>query len=165
MQFLRDSFTLFRINKILYNRTQVCYNICMGILSFFKQLFFKQRLRKSGLHFPIPCKIHGVKSMDRQGALAQSRAGDRLQLVHSAEKDYPFNVYVYSVELNRILGYLDAVLAEKLVYVFGKGLCLDGEIEKLTGGAPDYAHIGCNISIFQTTSIMQDFTDFSHLHS
>ena len=137
----------------------------MGIISFFKQLFYKQRLKKSGLSFPIPCKIHGVRSPDRQGALAQSREGDRLQIVHSPEKDYPFNVYVYSVELNRILGYLDAVLAEKLVYVCGKGLCLDGKIEKLTGGAPDYQYIGCNIQIFDTTGMMNDCDDFSHLHS
>ena len=137
----------------------------MHILSFFKQLFYKQRLKKSGLVFPLVCKIHGVKSADRQGALAQSRIGDRLQLVHHAEKNYPFNVYVYSVELNRILGYLDAVLAEKLVYVCGKGLCLDGQIEKLTGGAPQYEYIGCNIQIFDTTSMMKDCHDFSHLHS
>ena len=137
----------------------------MGIFSFFKHIFYKQRLRKSGISFPIPCKVHGVKSPDRQGALAQSRVGDRLQLVHHAEKDYPFNIYVYNVELNRILGYLDAILAEKLVYVCGKGLCLDGKIEKLTGGAPNYSYIGCNISILETTSMMQDLADFSHLHS
>ena len=106
-----------------------------------------------------------MRSIDRQGALAQSRTGDRLQLVHSPEKEYPFNVYVYNVELNRILGYLDAVLAEKLVYVCGKGLCLDGRIEKLTGGAPDYQYIGCNILIFDTTGMMQNCEDFSHLHS
>ena len=136
----------------------------MNIISFFKQLFYKQRLKKSGLRFPIHCKIHGVRLPDRQGALAQSRIGDRLQLVHSAEKGYPFNVYVYNVELNRILGYLDAVLAEKLVYVCGKGLCLDGRIEKLTGGA-EYQYIGCNILILDTTGMMQDCEDFSHLHS
>ena len=137
----------------------------MGIFSFFKHLFYKQRLRKSGLSFPIPCKAHGVKSHDRQGALAQSRAGDRLQLVHHAEKDYPFNVYIYNVELNRIIGYLDAVLAEKLVYVFGKGLCLDGKIDKLTGGVPQYTYIGCNLYVFETNSMMKDCEDFSHLHS
>jgi len=137
----------------------------MNIFSFFKQLFYKQRLKKSRLRFPLSCKIHGVKSPDRQGALAQSRQGDELQLVHRAEEHYPFNVYVYSVELNRILGYLDAVLAEKLVYVFGKGLCLDGKIEKLTGGAPEYAYIGCNIQIFETTTMMKDCNNFSHLHS
>ena len=137
----------------------------MHIFSFFKQLFYKQRLKKSGLSFPIPCKIHGVKSPDRQGALVQSRKGDRLQLVHHAEKDYPFNVYVYNIELNRILGYLDAVLAEKLVYVCGKGFCLDGSIEKVTGGAPHYQYSGCNITIFQTSAMMNDCEDFSHLHS
>lgn len=137
----------------------------MSIFSFFKRLYYKQRLKKSGLKFPVSCKVHGVKSPDRQGALAQSRKGDRLQIVHHAEKNYPFNAYVYNVELNRILGYLDAVLAEKLVYVCGKGFCLDGEIEKLTGGAPDYRYIGCNIHIFETTSMMKDCEDFSHLHS
>ncbi len=137
----------------------------MYIISFFKQFFYKQRLKKSRLTFPLSCKIHGVKSPDRQGALAQSRQGDRLQLVHRAEENHPFNVYVYSVELNRILGYLDAVLAEKLVYVFGKGLCLDGKIEKRTGGAPEYKYIGCNIKIFETTNMMNDCNDFTHLYS
>ena len=137
----------------------------MHILSFFKQLFYKQRLKKSRLTFPLSCKVHGVKSPDRQGALAQSRMGDWLQLVHHPETDYPFNVYVYSVELNRILGYLDAVLAVKLVYVFGKGLCLDGKIEKVTGGAPHYAYLGCNIQIFDTMSMMSGCEDFAHLHS
>ena len=137
----------------------------MLIFSFFKQLFYKQRLKKSQLRFPLFCKIHGVKSSDRQGALAQSRQGDKLQLVHRAEEGYPFNVYVYSIELNRVLGYLDEALTEKLVYVFGKGLCLDGQIEKLTGGAPEYVYIGCNIKIFETTTMMNDYNNFSHLHS
>ncbi len=137
----------------------------MHILSFFKQLFFKQRLKKSGLIFPIRCKAHGVTAPDRQGALAQSRMGDRLQLVHYAVKGYPFNVYIYNVELNRILGYLDKTLAEKLVYVFGKGLCLDGKIIKMTGGYASAHYIGCNLEIYDTSSLMADCEDFTHLHS
>ena len=136
----------------------------MQIFSFFKHIFYKQRLKKSRLTFPLLCKIHGVKSAERQGGLAQSRIGDKLQLVHHPEKEYPFNVYVYSVELNRILGYLDPILAEKLVYVFGKGVCLDGKIDKITGGTnPQY--FGCNIQIFDTACMMKDCEDFSHLHS
>ncbi len=145
----------------------------MHIFSFFKQLFYKQRLKKSRLVFPIRCKAHGVSSLERQGALAQSRKKDRLQLVHCATDGYPFNVYIYNIELNRIIGYLEEVLAEKLVYVFGKGFCLDGSIIKLTGGKHTSSHnkdvsthyIGCNLEIYDTASMMESCEDFSHLHS
>ena len=131
--------------------------------SFLQNFFFKRRLRKCKLVFPIACKIHSVTKSDRQGALAQSRTGDKLQLVHSAVENYPFNVYVYSIPLNRVLGYLDPVLAEKLVYLFRRGFCIDGVIEEVTGGAP-YPYFGCNIRILQSADFLRAQTDFSHLY-
>lgn len=95
-----------------------------------------RRQKKSGLSFPVLTKIHGVKNFDYQGALAQSESGDKLQLVHVPLENYPHNVYVYSIPLNRILGYLDKPLAQKLVYIFGAGFCLDGTLNEIIGGPP-----------------------------
>jgi len=125
-----------------------------AVKNFFRRLSVRRRCNRCGLEFPIFCKIRGVSSSDRQGALAQSRPKDRLQLVHVPLEAFPFNVYVYSIELNRILGYIEKSLSQKLVFVFGKGFCLDGEIAKMTGGPPLYSFFGCNIQIFSTTSFM-----------
>lgn len=135
----------------------------MSIWTNIKTYFLFRRIRRTGLDFPHSCKIHGVKPPDRQGALAQSGDGDELQIVHVPTKDYPFNTYVYSIPLNRILGYLDKRLSEQLVYVFGKGFCRDGEIESILGGTPDYSYFGCRIRIFITKEMMQDCDDISHL--
>lgn len=135
----------------------------MKLLSYLQKRLYERRLQKCGLQFPIRCKIHGVSSPDRQGALAQSRKGDRLQIVHTPVKGYPFNVYVYNISLNRILGYLDSVLAEQLVYLFRSDFCKDAVLEQITGGAPSYAYFGCTIKILETSSFITDET-FSHLH-
>ena len=135
----------------------------MSIPSFLKNLFYKRRLKKCGLRFPVLCKIRGVKVGDRQGALAQSGGGDELQLVHSPVEGYPFNVYVYSITLNRVLGYLDANLSEKLVYLFGNGFCRDGEIESITGGPPTYPCYGCNIRILESMTMINGYDELSHL--
>lgn len=108
----------------------------MSLKSFWKTYKRCQRQKKSGLDFPVSTKLHGVKLRDRQGALAQSQADDKLQFVHVPLPDYPYNTYVYSIPLNRILGYLDKELAEKLIYIFGKGFCLDGKLDKIIGGPP-----------------------------
>lgn len=83
--------------------------------TFFRKIAVRFRCRRLGLEFPLFCKVHGVKAPDFQGALAQSRAGDGLQLVHVPLETRPENVYVYSIELNRILGRLESGLSEKLV--------------------------------------------------
>ena len=84
---------------------------------------------------------------------------DELQLVHIALDEFPFNVYVYSIELNRILGYLEETLAKKLVLVFGQGFCLDGRISEITGGPPEYEYFGCNIRVFDTMNMMLPYLE------
>lgn len=123
----------------------------------------KRRLKRLKLYFPIYCKIHGVSNADFQGALAQSRAGDRLQVVHVPLPDYPNNVYVYSIGLNRVLGRLQNEFSQKLVRAFGANFCRDAVIENITGGAPMYELMGCNICIFDSMEYMQEQTDFSAL--
>ncbi len=137
----------------------------MGLRSYFKNKLFTRRLKKSGLAFPLYTKINGVSSNDRQGALAQSAQGDDLQIVHTPLKKYPHNTYVYSIPLNRVLGYLDKDLSQKLQYVFGDGFCLDGEIRNLLGGPPEYDYFGCSIYVYNTKELMNDVDDFSHLRS
>ena len=137
----------------------------MGLRSYFKTKLFARRLKKSGLEFPILSKVNGVGSGDRQGALAQSAQGDGLQIVHTPLKKYPHNTYVYSISLNRVLGYLDKELSQKLQYVFGDGFCLDGELCERLGGPPQYDYFGCNICIFDTKTLMKDVDDFAHLRS
>ncbi len=112
-------------------------------------------MKKSGLSFPVLTKLHGVKSQDRQGALAQSEIGDKLQFVHVALPDYPHNTYAYSIPLNRVLGYLDKELAEKLVYIFGKDFCLDGAIDKIIGGPP-MKYRGALIRVFDNNVFMEN---------
>ena len=130
-----------------------------------RNLAHRRCKKEQKIAFPVYCKIHGVKRRDAQGALAQSREGDKLQLVHIPIKDYPYNVYVYSVPLNRVLGYLESKLSQKLVNVFGEGFCRDGEITTLTGGMRmGYQYMGCNICILKTMRYMQNCEDFSHLY-
>lgn len=127
----------------------------MSLKEFWKTYKRCQRQKKSGLSFPTLTRLRGVKSKDRQGALAQSECGDRLQCVHVALPDYPYNTYVYSISLNRVLGYLDKELAEKLVYVFGKDFCLDGEIDNIIGGPP-MKYRGALIRVFDDNVFMKN---------
>lgn len=142
----------------------------MNILSYFHKkqnekkarYAHEQRLRELRLQFPVFCKVHAVKSADHQGALAQSRAGDGLQLVHVPTEAYPFGVCVYSIPLNRLLGFLDTNLSQKLVCAFGEGFCRDGEIEEITGGPP-YKYYGCNLRVLDTQELLDD-ENLQHLH-
>ena len=136
----------------------------MNIWQSIQKIFYNRRKRKCNLTFPLFCKVHGVKFADRQGSLAQSRAGDELQIVHTPTANAPFTVHVYSIPLNRVIGYLDERLAEKLVYLFGKDFCRDGKIEQITGGAPTYKYYGCNLQILETKTMMNGYDDFSHLY-
>lgn len=121
-----------------------------------------RRQKKSGLVFPVRVKIHGVKKSDYQGALAQSESGDELQFVHVPLENYPHNVYVYSIPLNRILGYLEKTLAEKLVYIFGDGFCLDGRIDEIIGGPP-LKYRGAYILVYDDNVFMKN-VDLSVLY-
>lgn len=135
----------------------------MHIFTYFKEKLYAKRKTKSGLSFPISCKVFGVKMGNRQSLLLQSRAGDSLQIVHPKNKMYSRHVFVYSVPLNCLLGCVDDELADKLIRLFGKGFCRDGEIKKITGGAP-YKYYGCVIRIFESKELMQDCENFSALH-
>lgn len=136
----------------------------MSIWSKIKRFF--RRLTHGGkpLRFPVYCKLRGVKKPTRQGGLAQSHAGDGLQLVHVPLENYPHNVYAYSIPLNRVLGYLDEELAKRLIDEFGKGFCLDGRIRAIVGGPPKYKYYGCNIRIYDTKMLMSGVEEFTHLH-
>ena len=104
----------------------------MKLKRFFKRLLIRWRKKKYDLRFPVCCKAHGVSFADRQGALAQSRSGDELQLVQVPLENYPQNVYIYSIELNRILGYLEKNLSDRLTSVFGS----TGRFRKLRAARP-----------------------------
>ena len=113
--------------------------------------------------FPLYCKAHGVTLPDRQGAIVQSKRGDGLQLVHSPVKNYPFNVYIYNIELNRIIGYVHESLAKKLVYVFKNGFCRDGKIVEITGGG-EYPYYGCNLIVLESMVLLENsHVDLVHL--
>ena len=127
----------------------------MKLKEFWKTYRRCRRQKNAGLTFPALTKLHGVKSQDRQGALAQSETGDTLQLVHVALPEYPYNTYVYSIPLNRVLGYLDKELAQKLLYVFGKDFCLDGKIDKIIGGPP-MKYRSALISVFDNNVFMEN---------
>lgn len=135
----------------------------MSILAKIKRFFYRLAHGRT-LQFPVYCKLHGVKKPNRQGALAQSHAEDGLQIVHVPLKDYPNNVYAYSIPLNRVLGYLDEALAKDLILELGEGFCVDGRIRTLLGGPPKYKYYGCAIRIHNTKSLMAGVEEFKHLH-
>ena len=135
----------------------------MGIWAKLKRFF--RRLKRGGkLRFPIYCKLCGVKKPVWQGALAQSSEEDGLQIVHVPLKDYPHNVYVYSIPLNRILGYLDEETAKDLLAELGEEFCVDGRIRAMLGGPPKYKYYGCAIRIYNTKNLMAGVEEFTHLH-
>ena len=124
----------------------------------------EKRLQKLKIYFPVYCKLYRVSSVERQGALAQSRAGDKLQVVHTPCPNAPYNVYVYSITLNRVLGCLQEEFSKKLVSALGENFCRDAVIENITGGAPMYELRGCNLCIFDTMEYMDNEVDFQSLH-
>ena len=118
----------------------------------------KTQCAQNNLPFPLFCKVHAVKSPDHQGAIAQSRVGDKLQIVHTPTAERPFCVTVYNITLNRVLGFVEADLAEKLTRAFGQDFCRDGEVEQITGGPP-YKYYGCNIRVMDTQDFWEDMKD------
>ncbi len=81
--------------------------------------------------FPLLQPLWGAMGADRQGALAQSRMDDRLQIVHVPSKQQPYLTYVYNIEINRVLGYVERNFAKKLCFIFGKNFCIDGSMEQV----------------------------------
>ena len=136
----------------LYKFCFLQYNVGMNLFTKFLRVTEPKRARICGVKFPHITKLVGVRQKDRQHWLIQSRDGDRLQLVHTPSEDTPLLVYAYNIELNCLLGTLDNTLAEKLVYIFGKGFCVDGEILQVTGKK---IH-GCNIVVYDTRTFMNE---------
>ena len=126
----------------------------MGIFAFFTKRKTKAE-KPSELIFPVFCKLHAVKSPDHQGGIVQSRVGDKLLIVHTPSDDRPFCVSVYSITLNRVLGFIEDTLAEKLTRAFGQNFCRDGEVEQITGGPP-YKYYGCNIRVMESQNFIED---------
>lgn len=91
--------------------------------------------------------------------MAQSRAEDELQSVNVPSDKNPFNIYLSSITLNRILGHLEKSLSEKLVRAFGKGFCIDGKVSGITGGPPKYKYFGCNIVIYSMSKMIYAFRE------
>ena len=147
----------------LYRKKKICYTFRMGIRAFFKNLFYQRRLRKSGLHFPLIREVRGERFADFQGALFQSAEKDALQIVHTPNQLYPHSVYVYSITLNRLIGYLDKDTSTALIGLFGKNFCRDGRIYRITGGKEK--NYRCRIYIHESCQLMAHVQDFSHLHS
>ena len=126
----------------------------MGIFAFFTKRKTKAE-KPSELTFPVFCKLHAVKSPDHQGGIVQSRVGDKLLVVHTPSDDRPFCVSVYSITLNRVLGFIEDMLADKLTRAFGQNFCRDGEVEQITGGPP-YKYYGCNIRVMESQNFIED---------
>ena len=124
----------------------------MGLFTKFLRLTEPKRARICGVKFPYLTKLRKVREADRQSWLRQTRDGDRLQLVHTPDEERAFLVYAYNIELNCLLGVLEETLAEKLVYVFGNGFCVDGEVVKVTGEKI----LGCNIVVYDTRKFIGD---------
>lgn len=123
----------------------------MNLFTRFLRLTEPKRARICGISFPLQTTLTGVRLSDRQGWLAQSRDGDRLQFVHCPKQGMPFLVYAYNIELNCLLGTLDKHISEKLVYVFGKGFCVDGEVLEVT----DKDFLGCNVVVYDTRTFIE----------
>ena len=110
------------------------------------------------LRFPIFCKLYKVSSKARQATLSQTRDGDHLQIVVTDAE-----VLVYSIPLNRILGGLREDLADKLRVFCKNKPCLDGIVDKRTGGNEGKL-FGCNIRMYPTANMLRGTKAFLHLH-
>ena len=130
----------------------------MSVKNPFKRIsvFFRKLFK--GLSLPCKGFVYGTSNASSQGALAQSHEDDKLQLVHVPTEYHPYNTYVYSIELNRILGYLDRELAKTLLSVFGEGFCLDGKISEIWGDGKE-TPFGFSVTVYQTMSFMTPYLD------
>ena len=140
----------------------------MNIFTYFKskramkarETLYNERLNELGLSFPLFCKVHAVKSADHQGAIAQSRVGDKLLIVHTPTNERPDCMSVYNISLNRVLGFLDEGLSARLVTAFGQEFVRDGEVEQITGGAP-YKYFGCNLRLMDTQDFIEELQEIT----
>lgn len=109
-----------------------------------------------GITFPLEDRLFLSSAPDRQGALAQSRAGDQLQIAH-VKSDGTYAAVVYSIPLNRVLGVLGRQLTQDLLRLFKSGYCLDGEIVSLFRDENGKLH--CDIRIFDSASMMTPYLE------
>lgn len=86
MPVLDDFFAFFNFFRRFFSQgiyffKKACYTIAMkgGI---FKRLYTRIRCSLFGLSFPVEDELFDAFHADEQGALAQSREGDKLQIVH-----------------------------------------------------------------------------------
>ena len=115
-----------------------------------------QTLKKRIFGFPHIAFADGVSSHEIQDAIKQSKIGDKLQIV-SVEGQ----AFIYSVELNLLLGRVEKSVAKRLCRIYKTGFCLDGKILSKTGGLP-YKYYGLTIEIYDTTTYL-DGVDISSL--
>ena len=118
----------------------------------------KRRMKRQFDKFPLLCLVRGNKA---QSLLAQSRTGDELQIVHTPTAEYPKTVFVYSIPLNGILGYLEFSVCEKLLFALGANFCVDGKIEELR---EENGAFYFTVRVFPTSKKMANLDDFSHLY-
>ena len=121
-----------------------------------KNLYLKIRCYFLGITFPLEDKLFCCLSADRQGALAQSRVGDCLQIVHVKQNDR-FTAAVYSIPLNRIVGCAGKQLTQDLLRVFKSGFCLDGEIADIQTDKNGIAR--CVIRVFDSAAMMSPYLE------
>ena len=126
-------------------------------MNFLRKILIPFRLWRRGISLPCQTRVFGSSNLNAQGALAQSREGDLLQVVHTPTERHAYNVYVYSIELNRVLGYLDKDLAKSLVSIFGNGFCLDAQIDEIIGSDAKTDPFVADIVIFKTTTFMEPY--------
>lgn len=124
---------------------------------FLSKLYLRIRCALAGFSFPVEDEVFRCFSADFQGALAQSLANDRLQIVHVRLAPDRFAAFVYSISLNRLLGEIGKQLTQDLLKFFGKGFCLDGEIVKLY--KDEQGKFRCVARIFATTEMMRPYLD------
>lgn len=128
-------------------------------MHFLRKILIPFRLWRRGISLPLTTTVYGVSNLSSQGALAQSRVDDHLQIVHTPTDKHAHNVYVYSINLNRLLGYIDRDLAKGLVAVFGNGFCLDAKIDEIVGSDAETDPFGVQILILPTTTFMLPYLD------
>ena len=107
-----------------------------------------QTLKKRIFGFPHTAYADATYERETQDAIKQSQVDDKLQIV-----GLDGEAFIYSVELNLLLGKLESDVAKALFRIYKKGFCLDGKIVCKTGGLP-YKYYGLIIEIYDTTSYL-----------
>ena len=135
----------------LYNNARSCYTILMNFL---------RRLKKRFIKFPLRRYLTQTGYATTQDALRQSKVGDPLQIVRLDDDC----AYVYSVELNALIGKIDSQTTKRLSGVFGKRFCLDGTLAVKTGGLP-YKFYGGAVDVYDSATFMSNVEDFERLRN